>query len=96
MNPEQFTRDTRLRRNRFQDPHSTATLRLGQGVKLIVIKELSRHVHIGVAATVYARVRLGLQRQAIDTLGAAHDVPTNDESTRDNGDDPSLCGATVC
>ncbi|MEV5935898.1 integrase [Streptomyces sp. NPDC093250] len=34
-----------------------------------MIKELLEHVHIGVTATVYAHVRLRLQRQAIDTLG---------------------------
>ncbi|MFE7526351.1 integrase [Kitasatospora sp. NPDC057542] len=35
------------------------------------IKELLGHAHIGVTATVYAHVRLRLQRQAIDTLGDA-------------------------
>ncbi|KPC70527.1 integrase [Streptomyces sp. NRRL WC-3753] len=63
-----------LRRIRFHDlRHSTATLLLEQGVDLVVIKELLGHVHIGVTATVYAHVRLRLQRQAIDTLGAALD-----------------------
>ncbi|MEV8343010.1 tyrosine-type recombinase/integrase [Streptomyces niveus] len=75
--------------------HSTATLLLEQGVELVVIKELLGHAHIGVTATVYAHVRLRLQRQAIDTLGTALDVPGNDESTRENGDDPPLRGATV-
>lgn len=85
-----------LRRIRFHDlRHSTATLLLEQGVELVVIKELLGHAHIGVTATVYAHVRLRLQRQAIDTLGTALDVPGNDESTCDNGDDPPLCGATV-
>nr|WSX47618.1 site-specific integrase [Streptomyces sp. NBC_00974] len=85
-----------LRRIRFHDlRHSTATLLLEQGVELVVIKELLGHAHIGVTATVYAHVRLRLQRQAIDTLGTALDVPGNDESTRDNGDDPPLRGATV-
>lgn len=36
-----------------------------------MIKELLGHAHIGVTATVYAHVRLRLQRQAIDTLGDA-------------------------
>ncbi|MFD7631536.1 tyrosine-type recombinase/integrase [Streptomyces sp. NPDC059851] len=61
-----------LRRIRFHDlRHSTATLLLEQGVDLIVIKELLGHAHIGVTASVYAHVRLRLQRQAIDTLGHA-------------------------
>ncbi|MGW8066224.1 hypothetical protein ACVV2G_29090 [Streptomyces ziwulingensis] len=68
---------------------------LEQGVELFVIKELLGHAHIGVTATVYAHVRLHLQRDAIDTLSTALDGPANDESTRDDGDDPPLCGATV-
>lgn len=57
-----------LRRIRFHDlRHSTATLLLEQGVELVVIKELLGHAHIGVTATVYAHVRLRLQRDAIDT-----------------------------
>ncbi|WP_338898142.1 site-specific integrase [Streptomyces sp. TG1A-60] len=61
-----------LRRIRFHDlRHSTATLLLEQGVELVVIKELLDHAHIGVTATVYAHVRLRLQRQAIDTLSNA-------------------------
>ncbi|GAA2114381.1 hypothetical protein GCM10009802_13710 [Streptomyces synnematoformans] len=67
-----------LRRIRFHDlRHSTATLLLEQGVDLVVIKELLGHAHIGVTATVYAHVRLHLQRQAIDTLGDALN-PTDD------------------
>ncbi|MEU1660636.1 site-specific integrase [Streptomyces griseofuscus] len=85
-----------LRRIRFHDlRHSTATLLLEQGVELVVIKELLGHAHIGVTATVYAHVRLRLQRDAIDTLSTALDGPANDKSTRDDGDDPPLCGATV-
>ncbi|WP_406479641.1 hypothetical protein [Streptomyces sp. NBC_01615] len=61
----------------------------------MVIKELLGHAHIGVTATVYAHVRLRLQRDAIDTLSTALDGSANDESTRDDGDDPPLCGATV-
>jgi integrase len=61
-----------LRRIRFHDlRHTAATLLLEQGVELVVIKELLGHAHIGVTATVYAHVRLRLQRQAIDTLGDA-------------------------
>ncbi|MFD5258837.1 tyrosine-type recombinase/integrase [Streptomyces bobili] len=85
-----------LRRIRFHDlRHSTATLLLEQGVELVVIKELLGHAHIGVTATVYAHVRLRLQRDAIDTLSTALDGPVSDESIRDDGDDPLLCGATV-
>ncbi|MGW2063482.1 tyrosine-type recombinase/integrase [Streptomyces sp. NPDC001937] len=85
-----------LRRIRFHDlRHSTATLLLEQGVELVVIKELLGHAHIGVTATVYAHVRLRLQRDAIDTLSTALDRPVNDESTRDDDGDPPLCGATV-
>ncbi|TKA06362.1 hypothetical protein FCI23_32310 [Actinacidiphila oryziradicis] len=65
-------RDACLRPIRFHDlRHSTATLLLEQGVELVVIKELLGHAHIGVTATVYAHVRLRLQRQAIDLLGHA-------------------------
>jgi hypothetical protein len=71
--------------------HSTATLLLEQGVELVVIKELLGHAHIGVIATVYADVRLRLQRDAIDALGSI----ANDESTRDAGENPPPCGATV-
>ncbi|MHB9857443.1 tyrosine-type recombinase/integrase [Streptomyces sp. YIM S03343] len=85
-----------LCRIRFHDlRHSTATLLLEQGVELVVIKELLGHAHIGVTATVYAHVRLRLQRDAIDTLSTALDGPANDESTRNDGNDPPLCGALV-
>lgn len=58
-----------LRRICFHDlRHSTATLPLEQGVELVVIKELLGHAHLGVTATVYAHVRIRLQRDAIDTL----------------------------
>lgn len=65
-----------VRRIRFHDlRHSTATLLLEQGVELVVIKELLGHAHIGVTATVYAHVRIRLQRDAIDLLGHALDRP---------------------
>lgn len=65
-------REAHLRPIRFHDlRHSTATLLLEQGVELVVIKELLGHAHIGVTATVYAHIRLRLQRQAIDLLGHA-------------------------
>jgi hypothetical protein len=67
-----------LRRIRFHGlRHSTATLLLEQGVELVVIKELLGHAHIGVTATVYAHVRLRLQRQAIDILGTTLGSPEN-------------------
>ncbi|MFE7752919.1 tyrosine-type recombinase/integrase [Streptomyces sp. NPDC057428] len=85
-----------LRRIRFHDlRHSTATLLLEQGVELVVIKELLGHAHIGVTATVYAHVRLRLQRDAIDTLSAALNGPSGHEPPRDDGIDPPLCGAIV-
>ncbi len=89
-------RNAGLRRIRFHDlRHSAATLLLEQGVELVVIKELLGHAHIGVTASVYAHVRLRLQRDAIDTLSTALDCPTNDEATRNDGGDPPLCGAAV-
>ncbi|MFE6056405.1 tyrosine-type recombinase/integrase, partial [Kitasatospora sp. NPDC056446] len=73
--------------------HSTATLLLEQGVELVVIKELLGHAHIGVTATVYAHVRLRLQRDAIDLLG--HTLGNASEADPDDGDDPPLCAAPV-
>jgi integrase len=89
-------REARLRPIRFHDlRHSTATLLLEQGVELVVIKELLGHAHIGVTATVYAHVRLRLQRQAIDLLShALRDLPEA-PSGLDDSDDPLLSGAHV-
>ncbi|MEU7345768.1 tyrosine-type recombinase/integrase [Streptomyces bacillaris] len=92
LDPANITRHFRgllnragLRRIRFHDlRHSTATLLLEQGVDLVVIKELLGHAHIGVTASVYAHVRLRLQRQAIDTLNNALDTENDD-----SGDPPS-------
>ncbi|MFD8914745.1 tyrosine-type recombinase/integrase [Streptomyces sp. NPDC059575] len=71
-----------LRRIRFHDlRHSTATLHLEQGVELAVIKELLGHAHIGVTATVYAHVRLRLQRDAIDSLSTALGSPKTAEAS---------------
>jgi hypothetical protein len=61
----------------------------------VVIKVLFGHAHIGVTATVYAHVRLRLQRQAIDTLSTALSGPTNAEAAHDNGDEPPPCIAPV-
>ncbi|MFG3495548.1 tyrosine-type recombinase/integrase [Streptomyces sp. NPDC047928] len=85
-----------LRRIRFHDlRHSTATLLLEQDVELVVIKELLGHAHIGVTATVYAHVRLRLQRDAIDALGTALDSPETTESVNGDGDEPPSCAAFV-
>lgn len=85
-----------LRRIRFHDlRHSTATLLLEQGVELVVIKELLGHAHIGVTATVYAHVRLRLQRDAIDTLGTVLVSREANETARSDGDEPPLCAALV-
>jgi integrase len=86
-----------LRRIRFHDlRHSTATLLLEQGVELVVIKELLGHAHIGVTATVYAHVRLRLQRDAIDTLSTALVSPETIEPTNgDDDDEPPSCAALV-
>ena len=84
-----------LRRIRFHDlRHSTATLLLEQGVELVVIKELLGHAHIGVTATVYAHVRLRLQRQVIDTLSIALGRPEIANADADN-DEPPPCAAPV-
>ena len=89
-------RDARLRPIRFHDlRHSTATLLLEQGVELVVIKELLGHAHIGVTATVYAHVRLRLQRDAIDLLGNALRNPTEITGVPDEGDEPPLCAGPV-
>jgi len=86
----------RLRRIRFHDlRHSAATLLLEQGVELVVIKELLGHAHIGVTATVYAHVRLRLQRDAIDLLGHPLRDPTEITSKPDGGNEPPLCATPV-
>ncbi|MEU0688704.1 site-specific integrase [Streptomyces uncialis] len=89
-------RNAGLRRIRFHElRHSTATLLLEQGVELVVIKEPFGHAHIGVTATVYAHVRLRLQRDAIDTLGTALGSPETTERARSDGDEPPPCAAPV-
>ncbi|GAB1333377.1 hypothetical protein ACE1SV_77160 [Streptomyces sennicomposti] len=60
-----------------------------------MIKELLGHAHIGVTATVYAHVRLRLQRDAIDLLSSALRTPAAPASQPDDGDDSSLCAAPV-
>ncbi|GLW72106.1 hypothetical protein Kpho02_44050 [Kitasatospora phosalacinea] len=89
-------RRARLRQIRFHDlRHSTATLLLEQGVELVVIKELLGHAHIGVTATVYAHVRLRLQRDAIDLLGRTLGGASGPAADPDDGDVPPLCAAPV-
>ncbi|MFE7401761.1 tyrosine-type recombinase/integrase [Streptomyces sp. NPDC057557] len=86
----------RLRRIRFHDlRHSAATLLLEQGVELVVIKELLGHAHIGVTATIYAHVRIRLQRDAIDTLSTALSSGGITETASSNGDEPPPCAALV-
>jgi integrase len=85
-----------LRRIRFHDlRHSTATLLLEQGVELVVIKELLGHTHLGVTATVYAHVRLRLQRDATDTLSTALDSPVTVAAASNDGGEPPPCAAPV-
>ncbi|MBK3574607.1 hypothetical protein JHN63_12435 [Streptomyces sp. MBT65] len=66
-----------------------------QGVELVVIKELLGHAHIGVTATVYAHVRLRLQRDAIHLLGNALRNPIETTDVPDDGDEPPLCAVPV-
>lgn len=82
--------------HRFHDlRHSAATLLLEQGVELVVIKELLGHAHFGVTATVYAHVRLRLQRQALDTLSKVLRAPADSTAEADDGGAPPLCAAPV-
>jgi hypothetical protein len=66
-----------------------------QGVEPIVTRELLGHAHIGVTATVYAHVRLRLQRDAIDLLGRTLGKPSETTTNPDDSDDPPLCAAPV-
>lgn len=83
-----------LRRIRFHGLGS-ATLLLEQGVELVVIKELLGHAHIGVTATVYAHVRLRLQRDAIDTLSTALSSGGITDTASSDGDEPPPCTVLV-
>lgn len=72
-------------------------LTAGQDVKRVAIKELLDlgHVHIGVAATVYTRVRLRLQRDTIDLLGCALGRSSEAATEPDEADEPPLRAAPV-
>ncbi|MEU7330238.1 hypothetical protein [Streptomyces parvus] len=61
----------------------------------VVIKELLGHARIGVAATVYAHVRLRLQRDAIDLLGNAPRSSAEITGKPDDGDESPLCAVPV-
>ncbi|MFH9969533.1 hypothetical protein ACH4PR_51325 [Streptomyces mirabilis] len=61
----------------------------------ILFKELLGHAHIGVTATVYAHVRIRLQRQAIDTLSNVLRHPADTTAEPDNSDGPPDCAAPV-
>ncbi|WP_328928352.1 hypothetical protein OG429_29940 [Streptomyces sp. NBC_00190] len=58
-------------------------------------KRLHGHAHIGVTATVYAHVRLRLQRDAIDLLGNALLAPAEPATRPDDGGEPPLCARPV-
>ncbi|MFF3768137.1 hypothetical protein ACFYYR_29205 [Streptomyces sp. NPDC001922] len=60
-----------------------------------MIKELLGHAHIGVTATVYALVRLRLQRDAIDSLSTALGSPETAETSRSGGGEPPPCAALI-
>jgi hypothetical protein len=60
-----------------------------------VIKDLLGHAHIGVTATVYAHVRLRLQRDAIDTLSTALGSRETTKTVSSDGDEPPPCTALV-
>ena len=85
-----------LRRIRLHDlRHWTAILLLEQGVEPVVIKELHGHAHIDVTATVYAHVRIRLQRDAIDTLSTVLGTPEIAKTVNSNDDEPPPCPALV-
>ncbi|MFD0294912.1 hypothetical protein [Streptomyces sp. NPDC059616] len=59
------------------------------------VTSLLGHAHTGVTATVYAHVRLRLQRDAIDLLGHALRNPAEITHGPDDSDEPPLVGAAV-
>jgi hypothetical protein len=78
----------------LQPPWGLSTL-ASDSCPTAVSKELLGHAHIGVTATVYAHVRLRLQRDAIDLLGNALRDPDQPATRPDDGDEPPLCAAPV-
>lgn len=83
-----------VRRVRFHDlRHTCATLLLDQGVELITISNLLGHARIGITADVYAHVRLRLQRDAIEAMGAIlnpDNNPSDDNADEHDEDDPRI------
>ncbi|GGU65776.1 hypothetical protein GCM10010274_63020 [Streptomyces lavendofoliae] len=53
------------------------------------------HAHIGVTATVYAHVRIRLQRDAIDTLSTALGSSASSHAAVGEGNEPPPCAAPV-
>ncbi|MDH6630586.1 CubicO group peptidase (beta-lactamase class C family) [Streptomyces sp. LBL] len=53
------------------------------------------HAHIGVTATLYAHVRLRLQRDAIDTLSTALSSGGITDTASSDGDEQPPCAALV-
>ncbi|MGW1729152.1 hypothetical protein ACWCQK_40745 [Streptomyces sp. NPDC002306] len=60
-----------------------------------MIKELFGHAHIGVTTTVYAHVRLCLQRDAIDLLDRTLHNPTATTNQPQDGDHLASCATPV-
>ncbi len=56
-------------------------LLLEQGVELVIIKELLGHANTGVTATVYAHVRLRLQREAMQSSATPSTAPDTRTAT---------------
>jgi hypothetical protein len=79
---------------------TTLSTSFEQGVELIVVKDLLGHAQINTTADIYGHVRLRLQRQAIEAMGAAlrddnetdQDDGNGDDERRDDGepDDPPI------
>ena len=70
---------------RFHDlRHSAASLLLSMGAHPKVVQELLGHSQISVTLDTYSHVLPGLQRQAVDDLGALLAAPdgTTDERPR--------------
>lgn len=64
-------------------------------IRLGPILRVAIHPRAGFTATVYARVRLCLQRDVIDTVSSALGGSAGHEPTGNDGTDPPLCRAIV-